>query len=159
VHQDVSLLAEHHLQNKLSPLPVCKLVGGLECFVKGLFIYTFSISDVPPDAELFQKMRRRAVQLCCVGQALYGLKDVNSPHVGFFGQDSRLGVQYSTSLAGTLCGEQCILHDNELTNSRSQSAVVVTSARGTRHAHDTEGQEWYGSAVFAAGHFILSCSL
>jgi len=142
VHQGVVLLAQHQLLDELVPIPAGKLVSGLYCLAKGLIIRTVAISNDSPEAKLVQKMRRHAVKLGGVGWAQYGLKDVNHSSVGLPGQDNRLGVQYTTSLAGTLCGKECVRHDSQPTNSRSQSSVVVTSARGTRYAHDTEGQDW-----------------
>jgi len=87
-------------------------------------------------------MRRHAVKLAGVGWPQYGLKDLNHPHMGLFGQHNRLRVQNTTALVGTLCGKECVWHEKQLTNSRSESAVVVAIARGARYARDTERHEW-----------------
>jgi len=93
VHQGVDLLAQHQLLSELVPLPVGKLLSGLDCLVECLIIRTVAISEVNPEVKLVQKMRRHAVKLGGVGWAQYGLKDVNHPRVGLPGQDNRLGVQ------------------------------------------------------------------
>jgi len=82
-------------------------------------------------------MRRHTVKLGGVGWPQYGLKDLNHARVGLLGQHNRLLVQNTTDVVGTLCGKECVCHDNQLTNSRSPSAVVVSIARGARYAHDT----------------------
>jgi len=141
MHQGVDLLSQHQLLDKLVPLLGGALKSDLNCLVKRLIIRTVAISDVLVDSKLVQKMRRHAVKLGGVSWAQYGLKDVNPPRRGLLGQENRPGVQNTTSMAGTPCREECIRHENQLTNSRSQSAVVVTRAWGTRYAHETEGKE------------------